>query len=58
MKEAHITVPRQILKRLAGGRRGIRVGDLIRRVTEAIGIKPCSGCKDRQESFNRFKIHW
>lgn len=28
-------------------------GDLIARATSAIGIKPCGGCKKRQEDWNR-----
>jgi len=53
-----ITVPRAALTEIAGGKRRIRVGDLIRKVSEAVGIKPCGGCKDRQKSLNRFVVKW
>jgi hypothetical protein len=53
-----VTIPREELQRLAGGKRGIRVGDLIRRVTAAIGMKSCGGCKERQKSLNRFEVRW
>lgn len=29
------------------------LGDTIAKVTSAIGIKPCGGCKERQEWLNR-----
>lgn len=29
------------------------LGDTIAKITSAIGIKPCGGCKKRQESLNR-----
>jgi hypothetical protein len=29
------------------------VGDTIAKVTRAIGVKPCGGCKKRQEALNR-----
>lgn len=28
------------------------LGDTIARITSAVGIKPCSGCKKRQEKLN------
>jgi hypothetical protein len=34
-----------------GGSRGL--GDTIAKVTSAVGIKPCGGCKERQEKLNR-----
>jgi hypothetical protein len=40
------------------GRRSMRLGDLIRRVTEAVGMKPCDGCKRRQKALNRFKLRF
>lgn len=58
MKEVRVTVPRQALEELAAGRRSIRVGDLIRKVTEAVGIRACGGCKERQKSLNRFEVKW
>lgn len=29
------------------------LGDVIAKVTKAIGIEPCDGCKDRQEWLNK-----
>jgi hypothetical protein len=29
------------------------LGDVVARVTSAVGIKPCGGCKDRQEKLNK-----
>jgi hypothetical protein len=29
------------------------LGDVIARATSAIGIKPCGGCKQRQETLNK-----
>jgi hypothetical protein len=54
----NIKVPKAALTELAQGKRRIRLGDLIRRVTEAVGIKPCAGCKERQKSLNRFEMKW
>lgn len=34
----------------------IRLGDLVAKTTKAVGINPCSACKKRQESLNRFKF--
>jgi hypothetical protein len=28
-------------------------GDLVKRVTAALGIRQCGGCKDRQERLNK-----
>jgi hypothetical protein len=30
------------------------LGDVIKRVTSAVGIKPCSGCEHRAEALNRW----
>jgi len=32
----------------------IGLGDLIKKTTYAIGIKPCSGCERRAEALNRW----
>ncbi len=32
----------------------IGLGDVIKHVTSAMGIKPCSGCKRRAETLNRW----
>ena len=29
------------------------LGDTIKRATEKVGIKPCGGCKQRQEKLNQ-----
>jgi hypothetical protein len=29
------------------------LGDTIEKITSAVGIKPCGGCKKRQEALNR-----
>lgn len=29
------------------------LGDLVARVTSAVGIKPCGGCKGRQDTLNK-----
>jgi hypothetical protein len=34
----------------------VGLGDVIARITSAVGIKPCKGCKKRQSWLNRFKI--
>lgn len=30
------------------------LGDVIRRITEAFGVKPCGGCEQRQQALNRW----
>jgi hypothetical protein len=32
----------------------IGLGDVIKRVTYAVGIKPCAGCEKRAEALNRW----
>jgi len=32
---------------------GIGLGDVIKRATGAVGIKPCGGCQKRAERLNR-----
>ena len=39
-------------------RRGIGLGDLVQVAANAVGIKPCGGCKKRKESLNRFQVRW
>lgn len=34
----------------------IGLGDVIKRVTSRVGIKPCGGCKRRAEALNRWMI--
>lgn len=31
----------------------VGAGDLVKRATDAVGIRPCGGCKKRQEAMNR-----
>lgn len=33
-------------------RRSIRIGDKVERVTNALGVKPCTGCKRRKDWLN------
>ena len=42
------------LKILVRGR--VRVGDAVRAVTEAFGIRPCEGCERRRQALNRLEI--
>ena len=45
-----ITVPLGALK-------GVGLGDVVRKVTTALGIKKgCGGCEKRRKSLNRFKL--
>lgn len=30
------------------------LGDTVAKITAAVGIKPCGGCKDRQETLNKW----
>jgi hypothetical protein len=34
----------------------IGLGDLIKRATYAIGIKPCGGCQKRADALNRWMV--
>jgi hypothetical protein len=40
----------------AGIKRGVGLGDIVAKITSAVGIKPCKGCKGRQALLN--KIRW
>jgi len=35
---------------------GIGLGDVIKRVTYAVGIKPCGGCERRAATLNRWLV--
>ncbi len=37
-------------------REGIGVGDLVKRVTDVLRIKPCRGCERRRQAWNRWVI--
>jgi hypothetical protein len=43
---ARLTVP-------LGPRHPVGLGDVVKRVTTAVGIKPCGGCQRRAEALNR-----
>jgi len=47
------TGPRQI--RLPGfvSDKDIGLGDVIKRATSAVGVRPCGGCRKRAEALNR-----
>jgi len=32
------------------------LGDMISKITEALGIPECRACKERKERFNRFRL--
>ena len=34
----------------------VGLGDVIKRITYAIGIKPCSGCEKRAAALNRWVV--
>jgi hypothetical protein len=34
----------------------VGLGDVIKRATSAIGIKPCGGCQSRAAAFNRWVV--
>jgi hypothetical protein len=34
----------------------IGLGDVIKRATSAIGIRPCSGCEKRAQALNRWMV--
>jgi len=37
--------------------KGMRLGDLVKKTTKALGInKDCGGCERRQKALNRFKL--
>ena len=48
---AKVTIPWKALK-------GLGVGDLVRKVTQAVGLKKddCGPCDKRQKALNRFKL--
>lgn len=37
-------------------REEIGLGDVLKRVTSAFGIKPCSGCQRRAQALNRWLV--
>lgn len=34
------------------------LGDIIKKMTSSVGIKPCGGCKKRAEKLNRYKVNF
>jgi len=49
--ETHIRMTRDNWLAISGASRGL--GDTIAKMTGAVGIKPCAGCKKRQAALNR-----
>jgi len=45
-----VQVPAFVTKREVG------LGDAIKRVTSAVGIKPCAGCQRRAAALNRYVV--
>lgn len=37
-------------------RRSVGLGDLIKRLTSAFGVKPCSACEERARKLNRVRV--
>jgi hypothetical protein len=40
--------------KIPGLKRRIGAGDVVREVTDALGVDPCDGCERRKERLNRF----
>lgn len=36
--------------------RDIGLGDVVKRATTAVGVKPCGGCEQRAAAFNRWFV--
>ena len=57
----HLAAARKALRiRLPGLTESIGAGDVVRKVTDALGIEPCSECDKRKERMNRllrFEAH-
>ena len=53
----HIRLKAGHWKKISGDKRPIQksrgLGDTIAKVTKAVGVKPCGGCKKRQEKLNK-----
>jgi hypothetical protein len=49
-KPYHVRVPGFVTEE------GIGLGDLVKRATSTVGIKPCGGCQRRAETLNRWLI--
>ena len=45
-------IPDTIERRVKGHLQRVRYGDKIERVTKAVGIKPCKGCRKRKKILN------
>lgn len=46
----HVRLPR------AAGREDVGLGDVLKRATTAVGIKPCGGCERRAAALNRWLV--
>jgi len=53
-----ILIPPELLPQLAGGRRRIGLGDLVKKITKAVGVSPCGGCEKRRKALNKFTVKW
>lgn len=42
-----------VVKNMAKGRKSKGLGDTIKKMTDAVGIKQCGACKKRQEKLNK-----
>jgi hypothetical protein len=52
-----VRIKRDEIEKLAKGKkRGIGLGDLISKATQALKINECGGCAKRKKSLNRFRI--
>jgi pantoate kinase len=37
-------------------RRGIGLGDVVKTITNAVGLRTCDGCERRRRALNRFRL--
>jgi hypothetical protein len=51
-----VKISPETMIRLGAADKGVRVGDLIRKVTDALGIEPCDGCEKRRIALNKLVI--
>jgi len=50
--QARVRIPVPFLRR--GRQVRVRVGDAVKRGTDALGIEQCGGCKERQRRWNQW----
>ncbi len=51
-----IRFPPEMLPILLKGRRRIRLGDLVAKITKLAGVSPCGGCEKRRKALNRIEL--